>query len=201
MADREDLVDIKLFDRIDHPRSISCSAGHADALQQWFRLRFLAAGPVRSNACRPYHVDHAGDKTEQNEHDQSEGRCRQQPVETPANQRPDDNTRDQLGRKPETDRHRRGPGRTVPTSVSVLVSAGFADAPNFGQPVIQTSEPCGKRSLVGRFLAIASSAIIRAVRHGMWRPENDAAVDGNDVPSPSKAARTILTASNQVKIV
>jgi hypothetical protein len=28
----------------------------------------------------------------------------------------------------------------------------------------------------------------------------DAAVDGNNAPSPSKAARTILTASSQVKI-
>jgi hypothetical protein len=30
---------------------------------------------------------------------------------------------------------------------------------------------------------------------------NNAAVDGIDAPSPSKAARTILSASNQVKIV
>jgi hypothetical protein len=34
VADREELVDIELFDRIDHPRGISCSAGHADALHQ-----------------------------------------------------------------------------------------------------------------------------------------------------------------------
>jgi hypothetical protein len=82
-----------------------------------------------------------------------------------------------------------------------LVSPGFAAAPNFGQPLIQTSEPCGKRSFVGgRFPVIAISAVIRAVRHGV-ETRNDAAVDGNDVPSPSKAARTILSASNQVKIV
>jgi hypothetical protein len=37
------------------------------------------------------------------------------------------------------------------------------------------------------------------LRH-VRRPETNAAVDGNDAPSPSKAARTILSAPNQVKI-
>ena len=201
VANREELVDIELFDRIDHPRGISCSAGHADALQQFFRLRFLAAGPASSNARRPDYVDHTGDEAEQHERDQSEGRCRQQPVETPADQRSHHNARDQLRRKPETERHRRGLGRTISASISGFVSPDLAAAPNFGQPLIQTSEPCGKRSFVGgRFLATAISAVIRAVRHGV-ETRNDAAVDGNDAPSPSKAARTILSASNQVKIV
>jgi hypothetical protein len=201
VADREELVDIELFDRIDHPRGISCSAGHADALQPFFRLRFLAVGSVLSNARRSDHVDHAGDEAEQNERDKAEGRCRQQPVETPPKQRSDGNARDQLRRKPETERHRRSFGRTVSTSISGLVSPDFAAVPNFGQPVIQTSEPCGKRSFVrGRFLATSISALIRAVRHDV-ETRNDAAMLGNDAPSPSKAARTILSASNQVKIV
>jgi hypothetical protein len=38
VTDREELVDSELFDRIDHPRGISCSAGHADALQSSPRL-------------------------------------------------------------------------------------------------------------------------------------------------------------------
>jgi hypothetical protein len=80
-----------------------------------------------------------------------------------------------------------------------LVSPDFAAVLNFGQPVIQTSEPCGKRSFVGRFIATSISAVFRAVRHAV-ETRNDAAVDGNYAPSPSKAARTILTASNQVKI-
>jgi hypothetical protein len=82
-----------------------------------------------------------------------------------------------------------------------LVSPDFAAVPNFGQPVIQTSEPCGKRSFVGRRLIAPSiSVIVRAARH-VVDTRNDDAVDGIDAPSPSKAARTILTASNQVKIV
>jgi hypothetical protein len=81
-----------------------------------------------------------------------------------------------------------------------LVSPDFAAVPNFGQPVIQTSEPCGKRSFVGgRFVVASISAVIRAFSHAV-ETRNDVAVDGNYAPSPSKAARTILTTSNQVKI-
>jgi hypothetical protein len=80
-----------------------------------------------------------------------------------------------------------------------LVSPDFAAVPNFGQPVIETSEPCGKRSFVGRFIATSISVFARAFSHAV-ETRNDAAVVGNDAPSPSKAARTILTASNQVKI-
>jgi hypothetical protein len=57
-----------------------------------------------------------------------------------------------------------------------LVSPDFAAVPNFGQPVIQTSEPCGKRSLIGeRFIAISISAIIRAFSHAV-ETRNDAAL-------------------------
>jgi|HubBroStandDraft_6_1064221.scaffolds.fasta_scaffold519294_1 hypothetical protein len=164
------------------------------------QARFLAVASVRSNACRPYHVDHAGYEADENEHDKSEGRCRQQPVETPANQRSDGNARDQLGRKPETERHRRSTGSTVSASSSGLVSLDFSAAPNIGQPAIQTSEPCGKRGFVrGRPIATSISVFVRAFSHAVGT-RNDAAVDGNDAPSPSKAARTILTAPNQVKI-
>jgi hypothetical protein len=201
MADREELLDVELFDRIDHPLGISKVPPATPALCiQFFWLRFLPAGSVRINACRPYHVDHTGDEAEQNEHDESEGRCRQQTVETPANQRPDDNTRDQLRGKPETARHRRGSGSTVSASCFKLVSPDFAAVPDFGQPVVQTSEPCGKRSFVGgRLIATSICAVVRAARHDV-ETRNETAVVGNDAPSPSKAARTILTASKQVKI-
>jgi hypothetical protein len=54
----------------------------------------------------------------------------------------------------------------VSASSSGLVSPDFAAVPNFGQPVIQTSEPCGKRSFVGgRLIAISISAVVRAFRH------------------------------------
>jgi hypothetical protein len=81
-----------------------------------------------------------------------------------------------------------------------LVSPGFAAALNFGQPLIETSEPCGKRSFVGRrLIATSISVVVRAFSHAA-ETRNNVAVDGNYAPSPSKAARTILTAPNQVKI-
>ena len=202
MADREELA------RYGTVRSDRSSARHLLVRQPRRRSAInssgfpsLAAGAVRSHACRSHHVDHAGDEAEQNKHDEPPRRGRQQTVETPAKQRSDNNAGDQLRRKPETERHRRGSGRSVSAFSSGLVSPDFAAVPNFGQPVIQTSEPCGKRSFVGgRFIATSISVVVRAFRH-VVETRNDAAVDGNDAPSPSKAARTILTASNQVKIV
>jgi hypothetical protein len=44
-----------------------------------------------------------------------------------------------------------------------------------------------------------SAAVVRAIRHHV-ETRRVAAVSGNNVPSPFKAARTILTASPQVKI-
>ena len=67
--------------------------------------------------------------------------------------------------------------------------------------MIQTVEPCGKRSLVGRqfvWSGIAAILIVRAVSHCIDThapraiPEN--------APPPTKTARTILTAKDQVKI-
>src|ERR1700688_4254535 len=84
----------------------------------------------------------------------------------PANPLSDDNARDQLRGKPETERHRRSSGGSVSASVSGLVSPDFSAALNFGQPVIQTSEPCGKRSFIGGRLIVTSIfAVIRAFSH------------------------------------
>src|SRR3979411_2169722 len=91
---------------------------------------------ARGYAGRSHHVDHAGDKAEQQKHDETERRCRQQTVETPANHSPDDNARDQLRGKAETKRHGRGPGSPVAAFSSGLVSPDFAAVTNFGQPVI-----------------------------------------------------------------
>jgi hypothetical protein len=48
-----------------------------------------------------------------------------------------------------------------------LVSLDFPAVANFGQPLIQTSEPCGKRSFVGRFIAISISVVVRAFSHAV----------------------------------
>jgi hypothetical protein len=68
-----------------------------------------------------------------------------------------------------------------------LVSPGFAVVPNFGQTVIQTSEPCGKRSFIGRrFIATSISVVVRAARH-VVETRNNAAVDGNYAPVTFKS--------------
>ena len=86
----------------------------------------------------------------------------------------------------------------VSTSSVGLVSSDVSAVPKGGQPVLQTSEPCGKRSFVGgRFAFIF--AVVRALRHCLLRPET-IAENENDARHPLKAARTILSEFNQVKI-
>ncbi|MDN4988324.1 hypothetical protein QY049_34730 [Bradyrhizobium sp. WYCCWR 13022] len=67
----------------------------------------------------------------------------------------------------------------------------------FGQPLIKTSEPFGKRSFLGRSIAISILAVSRVLSHAT--KTRNAAVEWKLRPPPSKAARTILTAHNQVK--
>jgi hypothetical protein len=67
----------------------------------------------------------------------------------------------------------------------------------FGQPLIKTSEPFGKRSFLGRSIAISIPAVSRVLSHAT--KTRNAAVEWKLRPPPSKAARTILTAHNQVK--
>ena len=100
--------------------------------------------------------------------------------------RSDDNAGDQFGRKPETARHRRCSGSAVSASSSGLVSPDVAAVPNFGQPVIQTSEPCGKRSFIGgRFVAISISAV-RSCRQPCCGDPKRCCVDGNYARHPQK---------------
>src|ERR1700692_479123 len=67
--------------------------------KQLVRLPLRSSGAaVRSHPCRPHHVDHPGHEAEQEKHDEPEGRCRQQTVETPAYPRTDNDAGDQLGR-------------------------------------------------------------------------------------------------------
>jgi hypothetical protein len=70
-------------------------------------------------------------------------------------------------------------------------------AAQFGQPLIETSEPFGKRSFLGRSIAISIPAVSRALSHAT--KTRNAAVEWKLRPPPLKAARTILTAHNQVK--
>src|SRR6266481_8296100 len=144
------------------------SAGHAGALHSIQACRLSTAVSVLSHARRSYHIDHAGYEAEQEEHDKSPRRSRQQTVEPPANHRSNHNACNQLGRKPETARHCRGSGSAISASGSELVSPDLSAAPNFGQPLIQTSEPCGKRGFVRRRLvATAISAVVRAFSHAV----------------------------------
>src|SRR4030081_2870176 len=116
---------------------------------------------LRHHACRPHHIDHAGDKAKQQEYDEAPGRSRQQAIETPAESRSDKNTRNQFGGEAKPDGHGGCPGLSRVLLVSGLVSPDLAAAPNFGQPLIQTSEPCGKRGFGGRrMVATSVSAMV-----------------------------------------
>jgi len=68
---------------------------------------------------------------------------------------------------------------------------------NFRQPLIEISEPFGKRSFLGRSIAISILAVSRALCHAT--KTRNAAAEWKLRPPPSKAARTILMAYNQVK--
>jgi hypothetical protein len=70
-------------------------------------------------------------------------------------------------------------------------------AAKFGQPLIKISEPIGKRSFLGRSIAISILAVSRALCHAT--KTRNAAAEWKLRPPPSKAARTILMAHNQVK--
>src|SRR3954471_538092 len=102
---------------------------------------------VRDDARRPHHVDDPGREAEQEEHDETPGRRRQQTVDSPADPGADNNTRDQFRRKAETARESRGSGCSVSTTFAGFASPDAAAVANFRQPLVQTSEPCGKRSL------------------------------------------------------
>jgi hypothetical protein len=70
-------------------------------------------------------------------------------------------------------------------------------AAKFGQPLIKISEPFGKRSFLGRSIAISIPAVSRVLSHAT--KTRNAGVEWKLRPPPSKAARTILMAYNQVK--
>jgi hypothetical protein len=120
-----------------------------------------------SYACRPHYVDHAGGEAEQQKHHETERRCRQPTVDPPANRRSDDNARDQLRGEAETQRHCRCSGSRVAAFSSGLISPEFPVVANFGQSVVETSEPCGKRSFVRRrLIAISICGVVLVFGHG-----------------------------------
>jgi len=123
------------------------------------------AGSAGRSGHRSHHVNDAGHKAKQKEHDEPERRRRQQMVDTPADRRSNKDAGNQLRRKPKTECHGRSFGRSVFALPCGLVSSELAVVTEFGQPLVETSEPCGKRGLVGRFIATSISAAVRAFRH------------------------------------
>ena len=70
MANREELLDVELFDRIDHPHGISRLPPATPAFYNQIVRLSLAAGSVRSNTRRSDQVQHAGREADQQEHDE-----------------------------------------------------------------------------------------------------------------------------------
>src|SRR5437660_3113122 len=151
------------------------SAGHAGTQKpNSSGCRFgSAAGPIRNHAHRPHHGENAGREAEQKEHDEPPGGCRQQAVEAPANHCPDNNAGDQLRGKAKAARHCGSSGCSVSASICGLVSPDLSAVANFGQPLVETYEPCGKRSFIGRIIATSISTFVRAFSHAV-QTRNDA---------------------------
>ena len=203
MADGEELGDVELMDRIDRPcvsRSIGFAISAPDRIERCASSASEPFGLLRHHARRPHHIDHAGDEAKQQEHDEAQGRSRQQAIETPAKRRSDKNTRDQLGGEAEARRPWRMPW---PAPCPARFRTG--QSRSFGCPEFWTTGDPDFRAL--RKAQLRRRTIDRDFHfrcHSCLQPccgdPKRACVDGNDAPSPSKAARTILTASNQVKI-
>src|ERR1700704_4117287 len=155
-------------------------------------------GLLCHHARRPHHIDHAGGKAKQQEYDEAPGRSRQQAIETPAESRSDKNTCNQFGGEAKPDGHGGCLGLSRVLLASRLASPDFSAVPNFGQPLIQTSEPCGKRSFVGgRLFATAISAVVRAVRHDVETRNVLRLMENRPVTLKSRADHTDGNRSSQ----
>jgi hypothetical protein len=169
VTDGEQLGDLELVNWVGGHSSLGLSVSRflADRVERSVALG--ASEPLRllrHHARRPHHIDHAGGKAKQQEYDEAPGRGRQQAIEPPAESRSAKNTRNQFGGETKPDGHGGCPGLGRVLLVSGMVSPDFAVAPNFGQPVVKTSEPCRKRSFVGRrMIAISTSAAVRVFSH------------------------------------
>ena len=173
MADREELVDIELMDRIAAIRVSVVSSVRRPRRRskiQFVRSRRFRARDgrfrlLRNHARRPHHIQHAGNEAEQKEHDEPPGRSRQQAIETPSKSRSDKNASDQFRREANPRAMAEAWLLPSPPSRSGLVRLDFAAVADVGQALIQTSEPCGKRSFVRRFIATSIFPFVRAFRH------------------------------------
>src|SRR5260221_4003207 len=136
MTDGEELGDLELMNWVGGHSSLGLSVYQTQLSNVQLRFAMHASEPfrlLRHHARRPHHIDHAGDKAKQQEYDEAPRRSRQQAIETPAESRPDKNTRDQFGGEAKPHGHGGCLGLSRVLLVSGLVSPDFAAVPNFGQ--------------------------------------------------------------------
>src|SRR5450432_1340914 len=97
---------------------------------------------LRHHTRRPHHIDHAGDKAEQQEYDETPGRSRQQAIEAPSESRSCKNTGDQFGGETKPDGHGGRLGLSRILLVPGPISLDFAVVADTGQTLIEISESC-----------------------------------------------------------
>jgi hypothetical protein len=79
-----------------------------------------------------------------------------------------------------------------------LISPEFPVVANFGQSVIETSEPCGKRSFVGRrLIAIATCVVILVFGHAQDIKRCQRLMEITPVTLESRADHTYRVYSSQ----
>jgi hypothetical protein len=173
-------VDLKLMDRVAHGGSVLASVFTVTACSlPWSP----GSARLRRKPCRSHHIEDARDKAEQEKYNHSPRRNSKQAVDQPPNEGADKHAHHELGRETKAARECRG----IPRG-SAAWRARWA-RPLLVEPIAETPQPRGERSLVRRpgcwIVAIASVAHVFDTRD--WSRRFPA------ILAAPKTARTILT--------
>jgi hypothetical protein len=184
--DRQEILNLELFDRIDlHRLDLRTSYGLSAVS---IPCRAVIESVVRYDSRRTHHVEDAGSKAEQKKYYQPPRRNPEQPVDQPAETGADQHACNKFTREPEASRVAGCSRRPIFTRAIGRPARLIARKP-FAEPL----EPRGESGLIGVRLAVVA-ILARAVTHPDTR--GFAAITARP---PLEAGRTILTGFRRVK--
>ena len=146
VADREDLVDLELMDRIGHDRSVSSVLARRAALRSFRRSMVESGTPPDTTPAERITLSTPAVKPSKCEHEHPPRQGSEPAVDQPADTRTDQHTRDKLGREPETAGERRMIGRRSGSGACF----GGAARTSLVEPLAETLEPRGEGGFLGR---------------------------------------------------